>query len=282
MSTEAISKRQRSPEIENSAALALRGATNSSDDSSYNTDDYSSSSESDISSLIEEDIEQVVDQEQEEDMPKKGSRKKDKGADLLSDTLGNIIIGSQQPILFPILRYKWTDTGENKRVTLDVLLPGGTEGRQLRCTVVQGGKMIMIHYDYPQVFVKPGRLSKASTGAVMSGHSKWVGMVEEVRSLQQDYGRMVGVMKVHLPFACEEIFVQDGVVSGETICMYDHEFVDYNTAKQYNYILHLELQSVEKVKKLASQCVATKLITGAVVTPVTSPGNPFVTGGVGP
>ena len=159
---------------------------------------------------------------------------------------------------------------------MDIILPGGTTSEQIKSSVQNGGKWVHIKYEYPQVYITPARLTKVSTGDIISGHSKWVSLVDVVRGMQDENGQVVGLMKVDLPFPCDQNFVTEGLVGGEGINMYEHEREDYRDAGQFHYILHLELTSVEKVRKMKGKYVPTKVI-GGQLSRMRSPSNPFAT-----
>ena len=80
---------------------------------------------------------------------------------------------------------------------------------QMTSHVMEGGNYLRILYVYNYLLVNHNWLVIQSTGSVTPGHRKWDGMTQDVERLQNEDRTVLGVMKINLPFVCEQDFITD-------------------------------------------------------------------------
>ena len=160
---------------------------------------------------------------------------------------------SPTQLMFPHLVYDYEDSSGDGRCTVDVLLPTGTVNDQLDVRVKKGGKHLMISYTYPDIVLNAERLATASAGIVTGRDAKSVAMkrlVHELTDEAQDH-KLVAMMKVPLPYKCEERILNQVGGTGVEVVLYEHDVADYKDAGQHYFMLHVELTNIKRSLKKA-------------------------------
>ena len=122
------------------------------------------------------------------------------------------------------------------------------------------------------------RLRITSSGEIDDNHSKWRALDSCTRDLTDDDGRVVGVMKIKLPFQCEENLYSDGRNIGEVILLYEHDIKEYREKNQFHYIWHVELISEKRECQRRPRFIETRVVGAVLESGKVTNMNPFAGG----
>lgn len=145
-----------------------------------------------------------------------------------------------------------------KHLSMDVLLPGATNERQIKAEVDKDGMSLILHYRPPSVFFSSRRSAvRTSNGEIntarIKAHETEVHRILSGRAQNQGFKKYKFPLPVRVDrnFTMRDDYGVEGQGDGMQIGIYQHHDERMQALNQWCYILHLEMTLADRPETTA-------------------------------